>query len=122
VVYLDGRKYGGCGIGRLAKNPSLGVYPKITLSDARKRREELCKQMESGLDPSERKAANLRKKLSDENSFEAVALEWYNKQLHTWVPHHAEDVKRRLESNIFPALGKRPIGQIEAPELLQAIR
>jgi len=124
-VYLDGRKYWRMRYWQAGKEKSLsfGVYPKITLSDARKRREELCKQMESGLDPSaERKAANLRKKLSAENSFEAVALEWYNKQLHTWVPHHAEDVKRRLESNIFPALGKRPIGQIEAPELLQAIR
>jgi integrase len=105
------------------KSLSIGVYPKITLGDARKRREELRKQLEADLDPSaERKAANLRKKLSAENSFKAVALEWYDKQLHTWVPHHAEDVKRRLESNIFPVLGKRPIGQIEAPELLQAIR
>ena len=105
------------------KSLSIGVYPKVTLSDARKKREELRKQLQADLDPSaERKAANLRKKLSAENSFEAVALEWYNKQLHTWVPHHAEDVKRRLESNIFPVLGKRPIGQIEAPELLQAIR
>jgi hypothetical protein len=38
------------------------------------------------------------------------------------VPHHAEDVKRRLDANIFPILGKRPLDQIEAPELLQAIR
>lgn len=81
------------------------------------------RQLEADLDPSaERKAANLRKKLSAENSFEVVAREWYNKQLHTWVPHHAADVKRRLESNIFPVFGKRPIGRIEAPELLQAIR
>jgi integrase len=71
---------------------------------------------------AERRAANLRKKLSAENSFEAVALEWYNKQLHTWVAHHAEDVKRRLESNIFPVLSKRPLDQIEATELLHAIR
>jgi integrase len=96
---------------------------KVTLGDARKKREELRKQLEADLDPSaERRAAILRKKLSAENSFEAVALEWYNKQLHTWVPHHAEDVKRRLESNIFPVLGKRPLDQIEATELLQAIR
>ncbi len=124
-IYRDGRKYWRMRYWQAAKEKSLsiGVYPKVTLSDARKKREELRKQLQADLDPSaERKAANLRKKLSAENSFEAVALEWYNKQLHTWVPHHAEDVKRRLESNIFPVLGKRPIGQIEAPELLQAIR
>lgn len=95
----------------------------MSLSAAREKREELRKQLASDLDPSaERKAANLRKKLSAESSFEAVALEWYHKQVHTWVPHHAADVKRRLESNIFPIIGKRPIDQIEAPELLQAIR
>lgn len=124
-VYRDGRKYWRLRYWLIGKEKSLslGVYPKIALSEAREKREALRKQLEADLDPSaERKAANLRKKLSAESSFEVVALEWYNKQLHTWVPHHAGDVKRRLESNIFPVLGKRPIDQIEAPELLQAIR
>ena len=124
-IYRNGRKYWRMRYWQAGKEKSLsiGVYPKVTLSDARRKREELRKQLEADLDPSaERKATNLRKKLTAENSFEAVALEWYNKQLHTWVPHHADDVKRRLESNIFPVLGKRPLDQIEAPELLQAIR
>ncbi len=124
-IYRNGRKYWRMRYWQAGKEKSLsiGVYPKVTLSDARRKREELRKQLEADLDPSaERKATNLRKKLSAENSFEAVALELYNKQLHTWVPHHADDVKRRLESNIFPVLGKRPLDQIEAPELLQAIR
>ena len=124
-LYLDGRKYWRMRYWQTGKEKSLslGVYPKVSLSDARKKREVLRKQLDADLDPSaERKATNLRKKLSAENSFEAVAREWYNKQLHTWVPHHADGVKRRLEFNIYPALGKRPIDQIEAPELLQAIR
>ncbi|MBI5438847.1 MAG: tyrosine-type recombinase/integrase [Nitrosomonadales bacterium] len=124
-VYLDGRKYWRMRYWQTDKEKSLsvGVYPKITLSDARKKRDELRKQLQADLDPSaERKATNLRKKLANVNSFEAVALEWYNKQLHTWVEHHASDVKRRLESNIFPTLGKRPIDQINALELLETIR
>lgn len=124
-VYLDGRKYWRLRYWQTDKEKSLsvGVYPKVTLSDARKKRDELRKQLQADLDPSaERKATNLRKKLANVNSFEAVALEWYNKQLHTWVEHHASDVKRRLESNIFPTLGKRPIDQINALELLEAIR
>jgi hypothetical protein len=124
-VYRDGRKYWRMRYWLVGKEKSLsvGVYPKVALSEAREKRAALHKQLEADLDPSaERKAANLRKKLSAESSFEVVALEWYNKQLHTWVPHHAADVKRRLESNIFPVLGKRPIDRIEAPELLQAIR
>ncbi|MES2364707.1 MAG: integrase arm-type DNA-binding domain-containing protein [Pseudomonadota bacterium] len=124
-VYLDGRKYWRMRYWQAGKEKSLsiGVYPKVSLSEARKKREELRKQLQADLDPSaERKATNLRKKLSAESSFEVVALEWYNKQLHTWVEHHASDVRRRLESNIFPALGKRPIDQINAPELLDTIR
>ncbi len=124
-VYLDGRKYWRLRYWQAGKEKSLslGVYPKVPLSDARKKRDDLRKQLESNLDPSaERKATNLRKKLSAENSFEAVALEWFDKQRHIWVPHHAENVKRRLDANIFPILGKRPLDQIEAPELLQAIR
>jgi len=124
-VYLDGRKYWRMRYWQADKEKSLslGVYPKVTLSDARKKRDELRKQLQADLDPSaERKATNLRKRLANVNSFEAVALEWYNKQLHTWVEHHASDVKRRLESNIFPTLGKRPIDQINALELLEAIR
>ena len=124
-VYLDGRKYWRLRYWQADKEKSLslGVYPKVTLSDARKKRDELRKQLQADLDPSaERKATNLRKKLANVNSFEAVALEWYTKQLHTWVEHHASDVKRRLESNIFPTLGKRPIDQINALELLETIR
>lgn len=124
-VYLDGRKYWRMRYWQAGKEKSLsvGVYPKVSLSDARKKRDDLRKQLQADLDPSaERKATNLRKKLANVNSFEAVAREWYSKQLHTWVEHHAVDVKHRLESNIFPTLGKRPIDQIDALELLEAIR
>ena len=118
-VYLDGRKYWRMRYWQVGKEKSLsvGVYPKVSLSDA------LRKQLQADLDPSaERKATILRKKLAAENSFEAVALEWHGKQKIKWVAHHANNVKRRLEISIFPFLGKRPIAQIEAPELLDAIR
>lgn len=124
-VYQDGRKYWRMRYWQAGKEKSLslGVYPRISLSAARKKRDEMREQLQADLDPSaERKAENLRKKLAAENSFEAVAREWYGKQMHTWVPHHASDVRRRLENNIFPFLGKRPIGEIQAPELLQTIR
>ena len=124
-IYLDGRKYWRMRYWQagIEKSLSAGVYPKVSLSDARKKRSEVCGQLQANLDPSaERKSISLRKRLSAENSFEVVANEWYIKQLHTWVEHHASDVKRRLERNIFPTLGKRPIADIEAAELLQTIR
>ncbi len=63
-VYLDGRKYWRLRYWQADKENSLsvGVYPKVTLSDARKKRDELRKQLQADLDPSaERKATNLRK-------------------------------------------------------------
>ena len=124
-VYLDGRKYWRLRYwqGGKEKSLSMGVYPSVSLKEARAKRDEQRKLLDANLDPSaERKAASLRKKLSVANSFEAVAREWYTKQLHTWVPHHAQDVLRRLESNIFPEIGRRPIADIEAPELLGAVQ
>ena len=79
--------------------------------------------MDDKLDPSaERRAAKVRVTIAAANSFEAVARKWYGKQKVTWRPSHAADVLGRLERNIFPKLGRRPISQIDAPELLAAVR
>ena len=124
-VYADGRKYWRLRywINGKEKSLSLGVYPKVTLKEARKESAKQNDSLEKNLDPSqERKAKKLKDKQLADNSFEMVALEWYQKQLHTWVKSHSVDVKRRLEVNIFPVIGKRPIANIEAPELLQAIQ
>jgi integrase len=95
----------------------------VSLKEARGKRNDIHKHLDEDRDPSaERKAEARRKRLAHANSFKSVALEWYEKQRHTWVEHHAKDVERRLEGNIFPAIGDRPISQIEAPELLDAIR
>lgn len=124
-VHADGRKYWRLRywLAGKEKSLSLGVYPAISLKKARARRDEERKRLDNNLDPSaERRAEKLRIKAASENSFEAVAREWYQKQLHTWVPGHADDVRRRLEKNAFPSIGRRPIEQIEAPELLAMIR
>jgi integrase len=124
-LYADGRKYWRMRYWQHGKEKSLsvGVYPKVSLSDARRKSEEVRQHLKAGKDPSEERKDTKRKgKLAAENSFEAVALEWHAKQTHTWVDKHADDVKRRLEANIFPAIGKRPIAQITASELLAAVR
>jgi integrase len=64
----------------------------------------------------------LRAANQSESIFEAVAREWHGKQSAAWVPAHAERVLRRLALYIFPSLGQRPIAEIEAPELLSALR
>ena len=105
------------------KRLSLGVYPDVPLADARDRRDAARKLLAAGKDPSEQRKAEKREaKGRAENSFEAVAREWYRKQSHTWVATHATDVWRRLEANLFPALGTRPIAELTAPEVLSAVR
>ncbi|MGO8759669.1 MAG: tyrosine-type recombinase/integrase [Terracidiphilus sp.] len=112
------------------KRLSLGVFTaagskavEVSLEVARKAAEEARQLLRDGVDPSqERKAEKLRAAHQSETTFEAVAREWHRKQSTAWVPAHAERVFRRMERYIFPSLGQRPIAEIEAPELLSALR
>lgn len=102
---------------------ALGVYPEVSLSDARMAADKARKLLAAGHDPVLYKKEEKRKaQLAAENSFEAVALEWIQKQSNTWTEQHASDVKHRLETNLFTFIGNRPIAQIDALELLSAIR
>ena len=102
---------------------ALGKWGVVTLREARELRDEWKKVLAKGQDPGAvRKRAKLEAQYRAANSFEAVAREWYGKQAKVWVPHHAVDVLRRLEKNLFPDLGGRPIAEISAPELLATVR
>ena len=105
------------------KRLSLGVYPDVSLADARGRREAARKLLAAKIDPGEQRKEDRRVAAALEaSSFEHVAREWYAKQAHIWVPGHARDVLRRLEGNLFPEIGRAPIGEITAPTLLAAVR
>ncbi len=105
------------------KRISLGVYPDVELKEAREARDEARKLVAQGIDPSlQRKAQKAARIENGANSFESVAREWLAKQASTWSNIHHKNVKTRLEANIFPWMGKRPIADIAAPELLTAIR
>lgn len=101
------------------KTLALGVYPEVTLKQARDKRDEARRLLAEGIDPGEhRKIVKATKVLQAENTFEAVAREWFAKYKPTWSDGHADRIIRRLERDIFPWLGNRPIAEIEAPELL----
>jgi len=102
---------------------ALGVYPEVSLKEARESRDLARKQVRSGVDPGEaRKAAKRQAAAQSQNYFEAVAHEWHEKRCGTWKPGHAERVIRSLELEIFPDLGVRPIAEITPMELLQTLR
>ena len=105
---------------------SLGVYPGIGLKQARERRDDARKQIGSGIDPStERhavKASQTAAERSEQDSFEAVAREWFEKFSPNWVPEHAVTVIHRLEADVLPWIGKKPIAELTAVQLLEVLR
>ena len=105
------------------KTLSIGVYPKISLVDARKKRDDAKDQLANAIDPGITKAVRKQVLLhAAENTFKAVALEWHAKTSKTWAESTANNIKRYLEKDIFPWLGNRAIKDITAPDLLAVLR
>lgn len=104
------------------KRLSLGTYPDTSLKDARAKRDEARKLLAAGVDPGEhRKAAKAASAEGAANSFEVIAREWHAKQSATWVELHASRIMLRMENDIFPWLGSRPIADIAAKEFLATV-
>jgi integrase len=105
------------------KTLALGVYPIVTLADARERRTQAQKLLAAGNDPGEaRKVAKQVVTTKRLNSFESVAREWLDKRKHEWAPITAEVARDRIEQHILPKLGQRPIADITPPEVLAMLR
>ena len=120
-------RYGG-----KAKTLSIGVYPIVSLREARDKVFEAKKKLTNNIDPSAEKLA-VRAALTEKKEeqakneasfFEFVARDWFEKHSKSlkWEENHASKILGRLENDIFPWLGKRPIAEITAPELLNVIR
>ncbi|MHC1790670.1 tyrosine-type recombinase/integrase [Solidesulfovibrio sp.] len=101
---------------------SLGVYPDVSLKDARERRDEARKLIANGVDPSKARQEEKAEAAAEALTFEHVAREWYERFKPKWSPSHSLDVIQRLEKNVFPSLGPKSIRDIAAPELLAAVR
>lgn len=102
---------------------SLGVYPDVSLKAARKRRDELRTLLANGIDPGvHRKVMEAAHTDRAANSFEIIAREWFAKHSPNWAPSHSDKIIKRLERDIFPWLGGRPIAEINAQEILVSLR
>jgi len=102
---------------------SFGAYPDISLADAREARDEARKVIAAGNDPSEiRKAVKLGKHDDSLNSFEVIAREWWQSHMKDKAESHKIKVIRRFELYLFPWLGKKPISNITAPDMLDALK
>lgn len=112
-TYSDGKE------GRMA----LGSYPALSLADARKARDAAKLLKGEGVNPIQaRKVEKLKALNPAGDSFQVVALEWFEKQAPHWSPAHADRSKRQFERDLFPWLGARRIADIEPVELLATLR
>ncbi len=100
----------------------MGTYPETPLAVARQRREEARKQVAQGVDPGAVRKARKQAAAAETETFEVIAREWHTRFTPTWTPGHAVTIKSRLERDLFPWIGKRPIAEIRAPELLTVLR
>lgn len=102
---------------------ALGIYPEISLSEARQRRDEAKRQVANAIDPSEQKKVEKQaRKATVENTFKAIALEWHEYKRPNWSKGYAEDIMEAFENDIFPDIGKRPIAEIKPLEVLSSLR
>lgn len=102
---------------------AVGVYPSVTLADARARREEAKKILAAGGDPMQEKQEEKRAKLmAVTNSFEKLAREWHEHKRPTWSKGYADDILEYLQKDIFPYIGKRVITDIKPMDMLAVLR
>lgn len=102
---------------------SIGVYPDVTLAEARDKRTEAKRVLAAGDDPSEvKQAAREAKNLAINNSFELLALEWHEHKKPNWSSGYAEDILEYLRKDIFPYVGKKAITEIKPMDMLSVLR
>ncbi|ODQ30716.1 tyrosine-type recombinase/integrase [Burkholderia ubonensis] len=105
------------------KRYSLGVYPGVPLAAARKKRDEAREKLAAGIDPGEAKKAEKRANLfAAAHSFEIVARGWMDERKTTVEPAQHDKTLARMENDVFPWIGKRPIAEIDAPEILAVLK
>lgn len=104
------------------KRLSLGVYPEVSLKEARDKRDEARALLRKGVDPSAARRQAVAEEAEQANTFKAVALEWREKFSPNWTERHAGRVLQRLERHAFPLFGHRPLREVVPPDLLAAVR
>jgi len=105
------------------KRLALGVYPAVSLKDARDKLAEARKALQAGTDPGElRKEAKAKAQHEAANSLEAVARDWLKHQAGKWAPVTLDRITASLEADIFPTLGARPMASLKARDVRDAVK
>lgn len=102
---------------------ALGVYPDVTLADARNKRNEAKRVLAAGADPSDvKQSIKEAKAIAMQNSFELIAIEWHKHKKPNWSSGYADDILESLRKDIFPYIGKRAITDIKPIDMLAVLK
>ncbi|ENE4300148.1 tyrosine-type recombinase/integrase [Salmonella enterica] len=102
---------------------ALGVYPDVSLADARAKRDEARKGIAGGIDPLEaKKEQKVEREAQVKNTFQEIALEWHNMKVNKWSAGYASDILEAFNKDVFPFIGQRPIADIKPLELLNVLK
>ncbi|EBD3739040.1 tyrosine-type recombinase/integrase [Salmonella enterica] len=105
------------------KRMAFGVYPAVSLAQARALRDEAKKKLAEGIDPSfAKKEEKLVRDVQLNNTFQAVALEWHGTKVSRWSEGYASDIIEAFNKDIFPYIGQLPVNDIKPLVLLNVLR
>lgn len=125
LINPDGAKYWRLGYRFNGKQKllALGIYPEISLAQAREATKTARQKLLADIDPAQAKRiAKITKATDNANTFEAIARAWHANKIETWQERTAKNVLHRLEKDVFPQIGKMPIKDIKAPLMLDLLR
>ncbi len=102
---------------------ALGVYPDVSLADARAKRDEARKGIAGGIDPLEvKKEQKVEREAQVKNTFQQIALEWHSMKVKKWSAGYASDILEAFNKDVFPFIGQRPVADIKPLELLNVLK
>ncbi|HFR4716332.1 TPA: tyrosine-type recombinase/integrase [Klebsiella pneumoniae] len=105
------------------KRMAFGVYPAVSLAQARALRDEAKKKLAEGIDPSfAKKEEKLVRDVRLHNTFQAVALEWHGTKVSRWSEGYASDIIEAFNKDIFTYIGQQPVNEIKPLVLLNVLR
>lgn len=125
LINPDGAKYWRLGYRFNGKQKllALGIYPEVSLAQAREATKTARQKLLADIDPAQAKRiAKITKATDNANTFEAIARAWHANKIETWQERAAKNVLHRLEKDVFPQIGKMPIKDIKAPLMLDLLR
>ena len=105
------------------KTFAIGVFPDVTLAEAREARDKAKRLLKQHIDPSQEKQKQKRQiyKQAGE-TFQHLAEHWYERQKQNWTVQHAEKTWRRIEMHVLPSIGNIPVTELKAQDIIRCVQ